>query len=117
VDVFDVHRGRLALRVALPEQPKIPKTPSLAVDETSSKVFILTRSGLSVAEIAVVPLSIASVNPASGASESHHSWQWFSERRDSFVWHVVRNRYLCRWHDAYRDSPEHLFWSSASHGD
>ena len=117
VDVFDVHRGRLALRVALPEQPKIPKTPSLAVDETSSKVFILTRSGLTVAEIAVVPLSIASVNPASGASESHHSWQWFSERRDSFVWHVVRNRYLCRWHDAYRDSPEHLFWSSASHGD
>jgi hypothetical protein len=34
VDVFDVHRGRLALRVALPEQPTIPKTPSLAVDET-----------------------------------------------------------------------------------
>ena len=68
VDVFDVHRGRLALRVALPEQPTIPKTPSLAVDETSSKVFILTRSGLTVAEIAVVPLSIASVNPASGAS-------------------------------------------------
>jgi YVTN family beta-propeller protein len=67
VDVFDVHQGRLALRIALPEQPTIPKAPSLAVDETGSKVFILTRSGVTVADIAVVPLSIASVSPASGA--------------------------------------------------
>lgn len=67
VDVFDVHHGRLALRIALPEQPTIPKAPSLAVDETGSKVFILTRSGVTVADIAVVPLSIASVSPASGA--------------------------------------------------
>jgi hypothetical protein len=71
VDVFDVHQGRLALRLGLPESPWAPTPPappSLAVDETGTKIFILTRSGLTIAQLAVVPLSIASVNPASGAS-------------------------------------------------
>ena len=68
VDVFDVHQGRLALRIALPEQPAVTKASSLAVDETGTKVFILTRSGVTIAQIAVVPLSIASVSPSSGAS-------------------------------------------------
>jgi hypothetical protein len=65
-----VRQGRLALRLALPEFPTVPKPPSLAVDETSTKVFILTRSGLTIAQLAVAPLSIASVNPASGASRA-----------------------------------------------
>jgi hypothetical protein len=68
VYVFDVHQGRLALRIGLPEQPTVPKTPSLAVDETGTKFFVITHSGVTIAQIAVVPLSIASVNPASGAS-------------------------------------------------
>ena len=68
MDIFDVHQGRLALRIALPEAPTISMPPSLAVDETGTKVFILTRSGLTIAQLAVAPLSIASVNPASGAS-------------------------------------------------
>jgi hypothetical protein len=71
VDVFDVHQGRLALRVGLPESPwspTPPAPPSLAVDETGTKIFILTKSGLTITQLAVVPLSIASLNPASGAS-------------------------------------------------
>ena len=56
------------LRIALPEQTTVPRTPFLAVDETSSKVFILTRSGITIAQITVVPLSIASVIPATGAT-------------------------------------------------
>ena len=38
------------------------------MDETGTKVFTLTRSGLMIAQLAVATLSIASVNPASGAS-------------------------------------------------
>jgi hypothetical protein len=67
VDVFDVQQGRSALRLGLPESPTVPKPPWLAVDETGTRVFILTRSGLTIAQIAAVPLRIASVNPASGA--------------------------------------------------
>jgi hypothetical protein len=54
VDVFDVHRGRLALRVALPEAPTFPQSPSLAVDETGTKIFILTRSGVTIATYLLV---------------------------------------------------------------
>jgi WD40 repeat protein len=68
VDIFDVHQGRLALRIALPEAPTVSVPPKLAVDETGTKVFVLTRSGLTIAQLAVVPLSISSVNPTSGAS-------------------------------------------------
>jgi DNA-binding beta-propeller fold protein YncE len=68
VDVFDVHRGRLALRIGLSDPPSVPRSPSIAVDGTGSKLFVLTRTGVTIAELAVVPLSIASVSPASGTT-------------------------------------------------
>lgn len=68
VDVFDVHRGRLAMRVGLPDPPSIPRGPSIALNETGTKVFVLTRSGLTIAQLASLPLSIASTTPSSGAS-------------------------------------------------
>lgn len=66
IDVFDVHRGRLALRIGLSDPPSIPRPSSIAVDETGSKVFVLTRTGITIVQLAAVPLSIASVTPASG---------------------------------------------------
>jgi len=67
IDIFDVRRGRLALRVGLPEPPTIPRPSSIAVDETGSRIFVLTRSGVTIAQLAKVPLSLATVQPSSGA--------------------------------------------------
>jgi DNA-binding beta-propeller fold protein YncE len=55
VDVFDVHQGRLALRVALPDSPTVPKTPSLTVDETGSTICAIRilRSRRRNSEIAI----------------------------------------------------------------
>jgi YVTN family beta-propeller protein len=67
VDIFDVHRGRLAMRVALPEQ--IPFClNALALDETGTKMFLISTSGITVAQLAQAPLSIATVNPSSGTA-------------------------------------------------
>jgi hypothetical protein len=65
MDIFDVHRGRLAMRIALPEQ--LPLTlNSLALDETGTKMFLISNSGITIASLFAVPLSLATVNPASG---------------------------------------------------
>ncbi len=66
VDIFDVHRGRLALRVALPEQLYSLRNSTIAVDESGSKIFIISRSGITIVQLSNVPLSIGAVNPASG---------------------------------------------------
>jgi len=121
VDVFDVHQGRLALRLGLPESPfspTPPAPPSLAVDETGTKVFILTRSGLTIAQLAAVPLSIASVNPASGASgDRHDSRQWLPEWRERFIWDIFSKYHLLGWHDADGYRSERVVRSSAGYGD
>jgi hypothetical protein len=52
----------------LSDPPSVPRSPSIAVDGTGSKLFVLTRTGVTIAELAVVPLSIASVSPASGTT-------------------------------------------------
>jgi len=66
IDVFDVHRGRLVLRLALPEQAADDQG-TIALDETGTKLFLLTRSGITVAQLSATPLSIASLTPASAA--------------------------------------------------
>jgi DNA-binding beta-propeller fold protein YncE len=69
VDVFDVHRGRLLLRISLPDtQDQSNAYTSIALDETGTKMFVITRTGITVAQLAEVPLSIASVNPSSGGA-------------------------------------------------
>lgn len=67
VDVFDVHRGRLALRIRLPEGTANTLN-ELALDETGTKLFVITQSGITVAQFAADPLSIASVTPSSAAA-------------------------------------------------
>jgi YVTN family beta-propeller protein len=67
VDIFDVHRGRLALRIRLPEGTA-DTLNELALDETGTKMFVITQSGITVAQLAADPLSVASVSPASAAT-------------------------------------------------
>ena len=66
VDVFDVHRQRLALRIALPDP--LPGTlNSMALDETGTRMFLISSTGLTVAQLQSAPLSIGSVSPSTGS--------------------------------------------------
>lgn len=67
VDVFDVHRQRLALQIALPE-PLVAGLNSMCLDETGSKLFAISQSGITIAQLAAAPLSIASVTPPSASA-------------------------------------------------
>ncbi len=69
VDVFDVHRQRLVLQIALPE-PLVAGLNAMCLDETGSKLFALSQSGITVAQLASVPLSIASVQPSAASAGS-----------------------------------------------
>jgi len=65
VDIFDVHRQRLALRVALPDP--LPGTlNAMALDETGTRIFLISNTGITVAELQSAPLSIAAVSPSTG---------------------------------------------------
>ena len=68
VDIFDVHRGVLAMRVALPESiPDVINT--LALDEgTETKRFVISKSGITIAQLYEAPLSLSTVSPTSGAN-------------------------------------------------
>jgi YVTN family beta-propeller protein len=66
VDVFDVHRQRLALRIALPDP--LPGTlNSMTLDETGTKIFLISNTGITVAQLHSAPLSIATVSPPTGS--------------------------------------------------
>jgi hypothetical protein len=72
VDILDAHTGLLRLRVFLPEPLAALSTDIdalhgsfLAVDETGHRIFALTTSGLTIVQLANVPLSIGTVSPAS----------------------------------------------------
>jgi hypothetical protein len=72
VDIVDTRTGRLRLRVFLPEPLATLFTDIdalhgsfLAVDENGQRIFVLTTSGLTVIQLANVPLSIGTVSPAS----------------------------------------------------
>ena len=75
VDIVDAHSGRLRLRLFLPEPFAMLSADSDAlhasfftIDETGQRLFALTASGLTVVQLASVPLGIGSVSPASGPS-------------------------------------------------
>ena len=72
VDILDAHTGRLRLRIFLPEPFSALATDIdalhgsfLAIDETGERLFALTSSGLTVIQLATVPLSLAAISPAS----------------------------------------------------
>jgi hypothetical protein len=67
VDIFDVHTGRLALRAVLPEQIP-PSLNAMALDETGTKMFVISNSGITIATLFQAPLSVAHLTPNSGAS-------------------------------------------------
>ena len=75
VDILDAHTGHLRLRLFLPEPLATLSNDLdalhgsfLAIDETGQKVFALTTSGLSVIQLAIVPLSIGTISPASASA-------------------------------------------------
>jgi DNA-binding beta-propeller fold protein YncE len=72
VDLIDAHSGQLLLRIFLPEPFAMLSTDVdalhgsfLAIDETGEKIFALTTSGLTVIQLANVPLSIGTISPVS----------------------------------------------------
>jgi hypothetical protein len=67
IDIFDVHRGRLAMQLLIPDG-MTQALDSMAVDETGSRIFLITSTGLTVIQLAEVPLSIGTVAPSSGSA-------------------------------------------------
>ena len=70
VDIFDVHTGRLAQHVVLPE-PIPSDTNAMALDETGTRMFLISNSGITLAQLFQAPLSLASVNPPAGLTGTH----------------------------------------------
>ncbi|HEY1483246.1 MAG TPA: IPT/TIG domain-containing protein [Candidatus Acidoferrum sp.] len=75
IDIRDAHNGRLRLRVYLPEPFAMLSTDIdglhggfLAIDENGQRLFALTTSGLTIVQLASVPLGIGAVIPATGPS-------------------------------------------------
>jgi hypothetical protein len=73
VDIVDAHRGQLRLRIFLPEPLAMLSSDIdglhggfLAVDENGQRIFALTTSGLTIVQLADVPLGIGSLTPGSG---------------------------------------------------
>jgi hypothetical protein len=73
VDIRDAHNGHLRLRIYLPEPYAMLSTDVdglhgtfLTVDEKGQRLFALTASGLTIVQLANVPLGIGSLNPTSG---------------------------------------------------
>lgn len=71
VDIVDSNTGRLRVRVPFPEPFAMLAADTdglhgrfLAIDETGAKLFALTPSGLTVVELAHVPLGFGTVSPA-----------------------------------------------------
>ena len=69
VDIFDAHSGQLRLRVALPEPLATHSNDVdalhaqfLAIDETGQRLFVITNSGLTVVQLAALPLGIGTLS-------------------------------------------------------
>jgi IPT/TIG domain len=74
VDIVDAHSGQLRLRIFLPEPLAMLSSDIdglhgqfLAIDENGQRIFALTTSGLTVVQLANVPLGIGTISPASGS--------------------------------------------------
>jgi IPT/TIG domain len=69
VDIFDAHSGQLKLRVVLPE-PLATHSDDVdalhaqfvALDETGQRFFAITKSGVTVVQLAALPLAIGTVS-------------------------------------------------------
>jgi hypothetical protein len=73
IDIRDAHTGQLRLRVYLPEPFAMLNTDIdglhggfLTTDENGQRLFALTTNGLSILQLANVPLGIGTVLPSSG---------------------------------------------------
>ncbi|HEX8872529.1 MAG TPA: IPT/TIG domain-containing protein, partial [Candidatus Acidoferrum sp.] len=80
VDIRDAHDGRLRLRVYLPEPFTMLSTDLdglhggfLTVDENGQRLFALTSSGLTVVQLASVPLGVGSLAPSAGPASGGQS--------------------------------------------
>src|SRR5258708_23039521 len=74
VDIVDAHSGQLRLRIFLPEPLAMLSSDVdglhgefLTIDENGQRIFALTASGLTVVQLANVPLGIGTISPASGS--------------------------------------------------
>ena len=67
VDIFDVHTGRLVRHIALPETIPLD-AGALALDEAGTKMFLISKTGITIAQLFESPLSLAGVTPTKGAS-------------------------------------------------
>ena len=72
IDILDAYTGRLRLRLFLPEPFATLSTDLdalhgsfLTVDENGQRIFALTTSGLTVVQLANVPLAIGTISPLS----------------------------------------------------
>ncbi len=65
VDIFDLHKQKLALRINLPEPLPVP-LDSMALDETGTKMFLISATGITIAQLAQAPLSIGTLSPVAG---------------------------------------------------
>jgi hypothetical protein len=75
VDIRDAHSGRLRMRVYLPEPFAMLSTDVdglhgtfLTVDENGQRLLALTTSGVTVLQLASVPLGIGTLAPAAASS-------------------------------------------------
>jgi len=73
IHIGDPHNGQLRLRLYLPEPFAMLNTDGdglhggfLTVDENGQRLFAVTTSGLTVVQLARVPLGIGTLNPAAG---------------------------------------------------
>ena len=75
IAIRDLHTGELRLRIYLPEPLAMPNTDIdglqgsfLTTDENGQRLFAITTSGLTVIQLAIVPLGIGTLLPAAGAA-------------------------------------------------
>jgi hypothetical protein len=73
IDIRDAHSGQLRLRVYLPEPFAMLNTDIdgmhgcfLTTDENGQRLFAITTNGLSIVQLANVPLGIGTLSPSSG---------------------------------------------------
>ena len=73
IDIRDAHNGKLLLRLYLPEPLAMLSTDIdglhgsfLTTDEFGQRLFAITTSGLTVVQLASVPLGIGTLTPSTG---------------------------------------------------
>jgi hypothetical protein len=74
IDIRDAHNGQLRLRIYLPEAFGMLNTDTdglhggfLTTDENGQRLFAITTSGLTIIQLANVPLGIGTLSPTTGA--------------------------------------------------